>query len=45
MLIARDTKNNSYCYPVLKNIGDLVVPNLNHEKLLDNLPNENKVTI
>jgi membrane protein required for colicin V production len=45
MLIARDTKNNSYCYPVLKNIGELVVPNLNHEKLLDNLPNENKGTI
>ena len=45
MLITRDTKNNSYCYPVLKNIGDLVVPNLNHEKLWDNLPNKNKGTI
>jgi len=44
-ILKKSTKNSSVVYPVLKNIGDLVLPELNHSNILDQLPNTNKVTI
>jgi len=32
-------------YPILKNIGDLVLPTINHSNIIDQLPNTNKVII
>ena len=44
-ILEKTTKNSSMVYPVLKNIGDLVLPSINHSNILDQLPNTNKVII
>ena len=45
LIINKTTKNSSLVYPILKNIGDLVLPTLNRSNILDQLPNTNKVII
>ena len=44
-IIKKTTKNSSMVYPIFKNIGDLVLPTINHSNILDQLPNTNKVII
>ena len=44
-LLKKTTKNSSVVYTVFKNIGDLVLPKVNHSNILDKLPNTNKVII
>ena len=45
LLLKKTTKNSSLVYTVFKNIGDLVLPKINHSNILDKLPNTNKVII
>lgn len=45
LIINKTTKNSSLVYPILKNIGDLVLPSINRSNILDQLPNTNKVII
>ena len=44
-ILEKTTKNSSMVYPILENIGDLILPTINHSNILDQLPNTNKVII
>ena len=44
IMIDQSTKENSLFYPVLNNIGNSILPNLNHNNLLDHIPNIKKET-
>ena len=44
IMIDQSTKENSLFYPVFNNIGNSILPNLNHNNLLDHIPNIKKET-
>ena len=44
IMIDQSTKENSLFFPVFNNIGNSILPNLNHNNLLDNIPNIKKET-
>ena len=44
-ILKKPTKNASVAYPILKNSGYLVLPKINRSKILEHLPNTDKVTI
>lgn len=44
-VIKKKTKNTSIIYPIFKNIGDLILPKLKDQNVLDHLPNQNILTI
>ena len=44
IMIDQSTKENSLFYPVFNNIGNSILPNLNHNNLLDYIPNIKKET-
>ena len=44
IMIDQSTKENSLFFPVFNNIGNSILPNLNHNNLLDHIPNINKET-
>ena len=35
--IDKSTKNNSIIFPILNNVGNAILPNLNHNNLLDHI--------
>ena len=44
IMIDQSTKENSLFFPVFNNIGNSILPNLNHNNLLDHIPNIKKET-
>ena len=44
IMIDQSTKENSLFFPVFNNIGNSTLPNLNHNNLLDHIPNIKKET-
>ena len=44
IMIDQSTKENSLFFPVFNNIGNSIIPNLNHNNLLDHIPNIKKET-
>lgn len=44
-IIKRDTKEASIAYPIFKSIGNMVLPTLKDENILDSLPDPNKLVI
>ena len=44
IMIDQSTKENSLFFPVFNNIGNSILPNLNHNNLLDLIPNIKKET-
>ena len=42
IMIDQSTKENSLFFPVFNNIGNSILPNLNHNNLLDHIPNIKK---
>ena len=44
IMIDQSTKENSLFFPVFNNIGNSILPNLNHDNLLDHIPNIKKET-
>ena len=44
IMIDQSTKENSLFFPVFNNIGNSILPNLNHNNLLDYIPNIKKET-
>ena len=44
-IIKKKTKNTSIMYPIFKNTGDLILPKLKEQNILDHLPNQNNLTI
>ena len=44
IMIDQSTKENSLFFPVLNNIGNSILPILNHNNLLDHIPNIKKET-
>ena len=44
-IIKRDTKETSIAYPIFKSIGNMVLPTLKDENILDSLPDPNKLVI
>ena len=45
IMIDQSTKENSLFYPVFNNIGNSILPNLNHNNLLDHIPNIKTETV
>ena len=45
LIIKRDTKEASIAYPIFKSIGNMVLPTLKDENILDSLPDPNKLVI
>jgi membrane protein required for colicin V production len=45
LIIKRETKEASITYPIFKNIGNMILPNLKDKKFLDRLPDPNKLVI
>ena len=37
VIIDKSTKNNSIIFPILNNVGNAILPNLNHNNLLDHI--------
>ena len=44
-VIKRDKKEASIAYPIFKSIGNMVLPTLKDENILDSLPDPNKLVI
>ena len=44
-IINRDTKETSIAYPIFKSIGNMALPTLKDENILDSLPDPNKLVI
>ena len=44
IMIDQSTKENSLFFPVFNNIGNSILPKLNHNNLLDHIPNIKKET-
>ena len=44
-IIKRNTKEASIAYPIFKSIGNMVLPTLKDENILDSLPDPNKLVI